>query len=61
MKKGFNDYEADVVYDVWMSGGNVDAIDSDRVRDCYDEGLYHEETAALIFRGQMRRSAESGG
>jgi len=58
MRDRYDDYESDVVFDVWMRGGNVDLIDSDRVRDCYDSGYYPEEAAALEMRFQRRKRGE---
>ena len=52
MRKG---YEGDVWYEVWRRGGNPDLVDSDRVQDCYDEGLYSEETASRELTRQRRR------
>ncbi len=51
----FDDYETDVAFDIWMSGGNVDSIDRDMVRDYCDYGYYPEETANSILRGQRTR------
>ncbi|WP_155837250.1 hypothetical protein [Aneurinibacillus terranovensis] len=48
MSRKFEDYKADVTFDVWMSGGNVDSIDMDMVRDYYYSGYYPEETANSI-------------
>ena len=45
-------YEADVHYDVWRSGGNVDRIDYDRVSDHYYEGLSEDEAADYELRKQ---------
>lgn len=59
MPKRYDDYEADVVFDVWMRGGNVDLIDSDRVRDCYDYGYYPEEAAEREMRFQRRKGDEN--
>lgn len=59
-RKNYHDYEADVVYEVWRSGGNVDALNSDRVRDCYDYGMYQDETADMILRSQYKESDDFG-
>ena len=39
-------YRGDVFYDVWRSGGNPDRVDYDRVRDCYYDGVRHEDCAS---------------
>lgn len=44
-------YEADVAYEVWRSGGDVDRIDRDRVHDAIADGLGSSEAA----RAEMRR------
>ena len=51
------EYEGDVFYDVWRSGGNPDRIDYDRVEDSRWEGLYPEEAAYRELRSQRPRPA----
>lgn len=46
------DYEGDVIYEVWRSGGNPDAVDRDRVRDAYDDRLSKDEAVAMELRHQ---------
>lgn len=46
MSKSRREYEADVAFEVWRSGGNPDAIDEYRVQECYDMGDYPEEAAS---------------
>jgi len=43
-------YQGDVTYAVWRSGGDVDAIDRDRVSDDYHAGQSAEESAARYRR-----------
>ena len=38
-------YTADVDYEVWRRGGNMDAVDRDRVSDDFYRGLSTEESA----------------
>ncbi len=45
------EYEADVAYAVWRSGGNPDRVDHDRVLDHYYDGRYSDEAA----RSELRR------
>ena len=46
------DYENNVFFEVWRSGGNPDAIDFEgRVEDHYYDGDYPEEAA----RDELRR------
>lgn len=46
------EYEADVYYEVWRSGGNPEAIDLDRVDDAYRNGWYEDEAASQELRIQ---------
>ena len=59
MARTRNDYRGDVLYDVWRSGGNPDAVDYDRVDDAYAAGDYAEDVAASEVRRQRRTSDES--
>lgn len=45
-------YEGDVVYEVWRSGRNPDAIDYERVRDSYYQGVEAEYAAEREIRAQ---------
>lgn len=54
------EYDADVFYGVWRSGGNADAIDSDRVRDHFYDGLSSDEAAREEIRSQHRPSPQDG-
>jgi len=51
-------YENDVFYDVWRSGGNPDAVDYDRARDAYYDGMRAEDHAAALMREESARRAE---
>ena len=51
-------YENDVFYEVWRSGGNPDGIDYDRVRDHYYDGYSSEESAGYELRSQRNRHSE---
>ena len=50
------DYENDVFYDVWRSGGNPDNLDMDRVNDDYLDGLDHEQSAKKHFERQKNNN-----
>ena len=52
------DYEYDVQYEVWRKGGNPDRVDSDRIEDYYEEGLYSEEAAQREINIQRRKKEE---
>jgi hypothetical protein len=51
-RQDYSDYRGDVFYDVWRSGGNPDAVDYDRVRDAYYDGLDSGEAADRELRCQ---------
>lgn len=44
------EYEGDVFYEVWRSGGNVDRVDMDRVEDYRYDGLSAEAAAEREIR-----------
>lgn len=48
-------YFGDVVYEVWRSGGNVDAIDPDRMDDARWNGVEADDFAASEVGRQHRR------
>ncbi len=50
------DWEGDVVYDVWRSGHNPDAIDRDRLSDRYYNGQDADEAARAENRLQDARA-----
>ena len=50
-------YEYDVQYEVWMMGGNPDAVDSECVEGYYEEDFYPEEAAQREINIQ-RKSKE---
>ena len=58
LERSRRDYEGDVIFDVWRSGGNPDAVDLDAVRDHYDAGDYPESAAAAELRRMQRRRSE---
>ena len=45
----------DVLYEVWRRGGNVDAIDRDRVEEDLRCGDYFDDVASAELRRQERR------
>lgn len=49
------EYEGDVYYDVWCGGGEPDAIDFERVDECFYDGTPPEEAAAIEIRAQERQ------
>jgi hypothetical protein len=46
------EYEADVYYEVWRSGGSPDRIDTDRVEQNYYDGLTEERAACVEIEKQ---------
>jgi len=58
-----SDYFGDVLYDVWLLGGNPDLIDRDTCQDDRYEGLWPEESANRELRRQKPRrlDEECGG
>ena len=50
-----HEYEMDVAYDVWRSGGNPDYVDSDRCRDYYYAGYDQDEAARAEMQRQQPR------
>jgi hypothetical protein len=46
------DYEADVFYEVWRSGGDPDRIDYDRLADNYWNGIDAETATHYELRAQ---------
>lgn len=51
-------YEADVAYEVWSRGGDIDRIDHDRVSDCYFRGDDWDSAAAVELRHQRSKRQE---
>lgn len=37
-RRPVDEYRGDVIYDVWRAGGDVDAVDYDRVDDAFRDG-----------------------
>lgn len=52
MAKSRHDYESDVYYEVWRSGGNPDTIDFDRVEEAYRSGYKSDMAATREMRHQ---------
>ena len=48
-------YQGDVIYDVWRRGGNVDAINTERVQGHYYEGDEYESAARDELKHQQWR------
>jgi hypothetical protein len=48
-------YRADVDYDVWRSGGDMDSVDYDRVGDAFHDGRSHESAARTELNAQHPR------
>ena len=46
------EYEGDVYYDVWCGGGEPDAIDFERVDECFYDGLQPEAASAIEIMAQ---------
>ena len=47
----------DLVYDVWMAGGNPDAVDRDRFEDNYD-GQYDFVSDTQVLRNELDRQRQ---
>ncbi len=54
MAKDEDNYWGDVLYRVWMQGGNPDLVDQERTDEYYHEGLDDDEGARLEIRKQRR-------
>ena len=52
------EYEADVFYEVWRSGGNPDRINNDRVEDAYYNGCSYESATRRELNAQKPRPVE---
>jgi len=52
------EYEADVFYAVWRSGGNPDAIDYDHTDNAYYNGIPADDCAHAELRAQRPREPE---
>ena len=55
MREELLEYEGDVYYDVWCLGGEPDAIDFERVDECFHDGTPPDEAAAIEIRAQGRQ------
>lgn len=51
-------FERDVSYEVWRSGGDPDRIDHDRTYDHFYEGYRPDESARVELRAQRPKSQE---
>lgn len=60
IRKREREYEADVDYEVYRRGGNVDAVGRDRVRDHYDNGLDADSAASVELRRQRPINRHDG-
>ena len=47
-------YSDDVFYRVWRSGGSVDQVNSDRVEDCYYQGIESQRAARIETEAQRK-------
>ena len=47
-------FEGDVIYEVWLSGGNPDAVDYDRLDDYWYDGLDAYEASERELQIQRR-------
>lgn len=52
------EYENDVFYEVWRSGGNPDAINYDRVEEHFYNGDYSEHAASHELLAQRPQPQE---
>ena len=50
-----DDFDADVLFQVWRNGGNPDRIDFDRVDDSRARGYSEDDAAARELTAQRRR------
>lgn len=46
------EYEADVAYEVWRSGGNMDNVNDERIEDNYYDGASIEHAAHIELEAQ---------
>jgi hypothetical protein len=53
-KQAKRTYSDDVFYDVWRIGGNVDQVNSDRVEDCYYQGIESQQAARIETEAQRK-------
>lgn len=58
MKRSREDYEGDVIYEVWRRRGNPDAVDRRDLDDYHHQGLFPDEAAFNELRKQMPRKYE---
>jgi len=58
VKSSWESYYDDVCYEVWMSGGDIDAIDYERCKDAYYNSDWAEECAANELRCQSSQNEE---
>lgn len=57
--ESYRKYQGDVEYEIWRSGGNPDAVDLDRLRDRFDEGISIEHAAFLESNPTGQRACGS--
>ena len=55
MREELLEYEGDVYYDVWCLGGEPDAIDFERVDECFYADMPPDEAASIEIRSQERQ------
>lgn len=48
------EFEEDVAFEVWRSGGDPDRIDFDNVEDAYYRGLDYDEASLEILKKQRK-------
>jgi len=51
-------YEADVAYEVWRRGGDVDSVSHERVSECYFRGDDWDAAATVELRHQRSKQRE---
>lgn len=52
------EYQGDVWYEVWRSGGNPDRVNEDRVEDSYYQGMDSMRAAERELKAQRPRHEE---
>lgn len=52
------EYQGDVWYDVWRSGGNPDRVNEDRVEDSYYQGMDSHRAAERELKAMRPRIEE---
>ena len=55
MNREWTDYYGDVLYEVWMSGGNPDDVSYERLKDDWHDGIEVDDAARSEYNCQQPR------